>query len=109
MIFLSVVWPYTIGNPVCKVSSTGLHTGRVAAHSDGQGGSFLPDKPFAKNETVTVNTGLNIIGGSGGAFTFKIGNPAGPIDAAPLPIVPAGSNGLMHFRSRPDLTPASVS
>src|ERR1700736_4986535 len=26
----------------------------------------------------------------------------------PLPVVPAGSNGVMRFRSRPDLVPASV-
>ena len=25
-----------------------------------------------------------------------------------LPMVPAGSNGVQHFRSRPDLLPASI-
>jgi outer membrane protein assembly factor BamB len=100
--------PQAIGSVTVTGSSTGLHTGHVQGDSDGQGGSFLLDKPFAKGETVTVRTGLNIVGGSGGTYTFKVGNPLGPIDAAPLPVVSAGSNGVMRFRSRPDLTPASV-
>jgi hypothetical protein len=102
------VSPQAIGAVVVNGSSTGLHTGHVEGDSDGQGGSFLPDKPFAKGETVTVNTGLSITGGSGGSFSFKVGNPAFSITAMPLPIVSAGSRGVMRFSSRPDLTPASV-
>ncbi len=100
--------PQLIGAVVVTGSSTGPHTGHIEDDSDGQGGSFLPDKPFAKGETVTVNTGLGIIGGSGGAFTFKIGRPLDPISAMPLPVASAGANGVMHYRSRPDLEPASV-
>ncbi|HEV3130243.1 MAG TPA: arylsulfotransferase family protein [Solirubrobacteraceae bacterium] len=102
------VTPQAIGLVVVKGSSTGAHTGHIEGDSDGQGGSFLVDKPFAKGETVTVNTGLSIIGGSGGTFAFKVGNPAFAINAMPLPVVPAGANGVMRFRSRPDLTPGSV-
>src|SRR5205807_8447462 len=59
-------------------------------------------------ETVTVSTGLNIAGANNGKFSFAIEQPSPPIAPMPLPLVPAGSNGLQHFRSRPDLLPPSV-
>jgi Arylsulfotransferase (ASST) len=97
-----------IGSLTVIGSSTGAHTGQIEADSDGNGGSFLPDKPFLRNETVTVTTSLNVIGGRNGTFSFKIEYPSWPIKAMPLPVVPAGAHGLQHFRSRPDLLPPSV-
>ena len=41
-------------------SKSGAHTGRLVGDSDGQGGSFLPTKPFTAGETVTVATHLAI-------------------------------------------------
>src|SRR5436309_11945185 len=35
-------------------SSSGDHSGHFADHSDGNGTSFIPDKPFNNDETVTV-------------------------------------------------------
>ncbi len=89
-------------------SATGTHSGRIEGDSDGKGGSFLPAKPFAAGETVTVTTGLNIVGGSRGKFSFVIVHPSRPIQPEALPVVSAGSNGLQHFRSRTDLLPPSV-
>lgn len=60
-------------------SRSGVHAGTVEADSDGHGGSFLPAKPFAAGETVTVRTGLDIIGGSGGSYQFVVASPAGRI------------------------------
>jgi hypothetical protein len=57
-------------------SETGVHTGTVEADSDGDGGSFIPDKPFKTGETVTVTTGLDVAGASGGTWTFVIATPA---------------------------------
>lgn len=98
----------SIGSVQVVGSRTGIHAGSVAADSDGQGGSFLPAKPFAAGETVTVTTGLNILGGRGGSFRFTIARPDGAIPPEQIPLVAAGANGLEHFRSRPDLEPASV-
>lgn len=56
-------------------SKTGPHTGTIEADSDADGGSFIPDKPFAAGETVTVQTGLDVLGASNGAWTFKIATP----------------------------------
>lgn len=89
-------------------SSTGAHAGTIDADSDGQGGSFIPAQPFAAGETVTVTTGLNVLGGTNGAFRFGIATPFGTIQPMKLPIVPAGPNGVQYFHSRPDLQPASV-
>ena len=100
--------PSAIGTVSVVGSVTGAHTGRVAADSDNKGGSFLPAKPFTAGETVTVTTGLNIVGGQNGKFSFVVVHQSRPIQPMPLPVVSAGSNGLQHFRSRPDLLPPSV-
>lgn len=102
------VAPGSIGSVTVVGSKTGAHTGRIAADSDGHGGSFLPTTPFAPGETVTVTTHLDILGAKGGTFHFAICKPFGKIGAENIPLVPAGRNGLQHFHSRPDLTPASV-
>ena len=54
-------------------SKTGSHKGRLAAHSDGFGASFLPYKPFRPGETVTVSADPDLIGAGGdGDMEFKI-------------------------------------
>ena len=97
-----------IGSVQVVGSSSGTHSGTIRADSDGQGGSFVPSQPFAPGETVTVTTGLDVVGGSGGAWKFVVAVPFGAINPMKLPMVPAGSNGVQHFHSRPDLEPASI-
>jgi hypothetical protein len=97
-----------IGQVTVVGSSSGAHSGTIEADSDGDGGSFIPNSPFAPGETVTVTTGLNVIGGSGGSFHFGVATPFGTINPMKLPMVPAGSNGVQHFHSQPNLDPASV-
>jgi hypothetical protein len=97
-----------IGSVQVVGSSTGAHSGSIQADSDGQGGSFVPSQPFAAGETVTVNTGLNVVGGSNGDFHFTVITPFGTINPMKLAMVPAGSNGVQHFHTRPDLEPASI-
>ncbi len=98
-----------IGTVTVTGSRSGAHTGHVAADSDGQGGSFLPDRPFTAGETVTVQTGLNVAGAHNGGFTFHVATPAGAIPNAPLPPAKRVRNDVASFRSRPDLSPATVS
>jgi len=90
-------------------SRSGVHTGTIEADSDGQGGSFLPATRFKDGETVTVTTGLNVVGGTNGRFTFGIANTSSLGQIPPLPQVQLAPNGLQHFLSRPDLQPAGVS
>jgi len=97
-----------IGQVTVSGSLTGAHTGQIESDSDGNGGSFVPGKPFAPGETVTVTTGLNVAGASNGSFSFTIVRPSRPIKPMIPPVAPAGSNGLQHFASRPDLVPPSI-
>ncbi|HLI59002.1 MAG TPA: arylsulfotransferase family protein [Solirubrobacteraceae bacterium] len=56
-------------------SKTGVHAGTIEADSDGDGGSFIPSKPFAPGETVTVATGLSVAGAGGGTWSFQVATP----------------------------------
>jgi len=89
-------------------SRTGVHTGRLLAYSQGNGASFVPAKPFAQGETVTVNAQL----GTGGAvqplvdsFTVAYQDP---ITTTPEAIHPGSPGDVQGFRSRPDLRPPTV-
>jgi hypothetical protein len=97
-----------LGWVVVTGSRSGRHAGRLVADSDGQGGSFLPTKPFVPGEVVTVRTKLRIQGAPAGTFHFTIADPAGAIPAMPLPPAPRVPGDELTFQSRPDLTPAAV-
>jgi hypothetical protein len=97
-----------IGQIQVTGSASGPHAGTFEADSDGEGASFIPDHPFQRGETVTVGTDLDIAGGHDGTFTFAIARTAGSFGPMTLPVVPAGSDGVQRFRSRPDLQPAAV-
>jgi hypothetical protein len=86
-------------------SKTGRHAGRLRPHADGDGASFLPVEPFAAGETVTVRTGLPILGARAGDFRFTVARPAQP----PRPRVDEAAEGdVQRFRSRPDLEVPAV-
>jgi hypothetical protein len=97
-----------IGEVIVLGSKSGGHSGAIEADSDGNGASFLPDKSFAAGETVTVATALNVLHATGGKFSFRIANPAGPIPYGALPVVPAARGGLQGYRTAPGLAPAAV-
>lgn len=89
-------------------SKSGTHTGRIVGDSDGDGASFIPATSFKAGETVTVRTGLNIVGGIGGAYNFTIANPAGRIRLAGVRPAPRVRNDVTRFVSRSDLVPTAV-
>jgi Arylsulfotransferase (ASST) len=97
-----------VGKVVVTGSRTGVHAGRFESDSDRDGGSFLPAKPFEPGEVVTVRTGLHVLGASAGTFRFTVATPSGSIPAAPLPPASRAPGDELTFKSRPDLTPASV-
>jgi arylsulfotransferase ASST len=89
-------------------SKSGTHTGRIVADSDGEGASFLPSQPFKAGETVTVSTGLTIVGATAGAYSFTVVNPAGAIPLAGVRPAPRVRNDISRFASRHDLVPTAV-
>jgi arylsulfotransferase ASST len=84
-------------------SKSGAHAGRVLSDSDGQGGSFLPAKPFRAGEKVTVKTRMNIVGAGGGTYTFNVAVPAGRIPSAPPLVAPRVRGDVQRFQSAPQL------
>src|ERR1700761_4586502 len=89
-------------------SKSGSHPGRVVAGSAGDGASCIPTTPFKAGETVTVHTGLDIVGGSAGTYSFTVATPAGRIPLAGVRPAPRVRNDVTRFVSRPDLVPPPV-
>jgi hypothetical protein len=89
-------------------SRSGVHTGRVLSDSDGDGGSFLPTRPFTAGEVVTVQTGLSIVRATGGSYSFTVASPAGVIKAAVPMKAPRVKGDIDSFVSAPQLKPAAV-
>jgi len=90
-------------------SKTGVHTGRLVYYSTHTGGSFLPTRPFAPGEHVTVSATLVGYGAPirvGTTFTVSW-LYAFPSPAPSRPQTPPAS-AVMRFHSRADLVPPGV-
>jgi hypothetical protein len=99
-------------------SRTGAHSGRLAAYSQGDGASFLPTRPFAGGEHVSVRAALRegsrTIPFTWG-FTVAVRDTPGSSSAAvvgvaktPHAIATAAPTDFQSFRSRPELRPPDV-
>ena len=90
-------------------SRSGAHGGTLLAHSDGAGVSFVPTRPFAAGERVTVRTTLHLLGAPGGTAKFTV---ARPVAFRPQPFGPTVSSPpaaqLRTFVSAPNLKPPAV-
>lgn len=97
-----------LGTIAVTGSRSGPHRGRLLAHSDGGGASFVPDAPFREGERVTVRTGLRVRGATGSDVSFTVGT--GPLETrrGGRGAVPDGRFAQQSFRSRPDLRPPRV-
>ncbi len=94
-------------------SRSGPHSGRLAAYSQGDGASFLPSKPFAQGETVTVRGVLRRAAGHTIPFAWRftvaeVDSVSRSLETPPPPPPPAKSSELQHFLSRSDLRPPTV-
>jgi hypothetical protein len=89
-------------------SRTGAHAGRLLAYSEGDGASFVPTKPFAQDETVTVSAQLRI-GGAVQPLSDRFGIARqDALTTTPETIHPGSPSDVQYFRSRPDLRPPTV-
>lgn len=94
-------------------SRSGAHSGRLAAYTQGDGASFLPSKPFAQGEIVTVRGALRRGAGSAIPFAWRftvaeVDSVSRSLETPPPPPPPAKASELQHFVSRSDLRPPTV-
>lgn len=92
-----------VGRFSVDASVSGHHSGQLRPHSDGDGVSYVLATPFRDGETVTVKTGLDVRGGRGGAWRFRISVRA-PFPNIPVPGAPVAPP-LASYRTQPDLHP----
>ncbi|HEX5853646.1 MAG TPA: arylsulfotransferase family protein, partial [Solirubrobacteraceae bacterium] len=89
-------------------SRTGVHSGRLRAYSQGNGASFVPTRPFAEGERVTVRARVRI-GGSTRALSDRFGVASeDAISSTPTTIHPGAAADVQRFHSRSDLRPPKV-
>jgi hypothetical protein len=87
---------------------SGSHSGRMLAYSEGDGASFVPARPFAEGERVTVHAVLHAHGVRRQLLdTFAVAEQD-PLSAAPERIHTGRAGEAQSFRSRPDLRPPVV-
>jgi Arylsulfotransferase (ASST) len=102
-----------LGAPVTDIqdvsvtgSLSGRHYGHLYGYFQGDGGSFVPDKPFDAGEQVLVRA---LIGPPGGehpsSFSFHIATPYPTGGIASFPNPPAPSSSEESFVSAPGLHP----
>ncbi|MHB1537191.1 MAG: arylsulfotransferase family protein [Solirubrobacteraceae bacterium] len=91
-------------------SETGPHPGRLEAYSQGDGGSFVPEKPFESGERVTVSGDVATASGRRRfSFHFHVAylDPLPYATTAPSrPAPPPGS--VLSYRSAPELQPPAI-
>lgn len=87
---------------------SGAHSGRLLAYSQGNGASFIPTRPFAAGERVTVRARVRT-GASWRTIAdrFAVAQPDA-ISSTPEPIHPGTSSQEQSYRSRPDIRPPVV-
>lgn len=90
-------------------SRSGPHAGRLIAYSQGDGASFVPQRPFVARERVTVEGTLLLAGGRRPfAYAFTVA------DEDPLPdrtvkyTITKAPVGIERFRSQPHLPAPTV-
>ncbi len=102
-----------LGTPVTGIkdvsvegSRTGYHYGHVFGYFQGDGGSFVPDKPFDPGERVLVRALLGPPGSERlASFSFEIATPYPTAEIAGFPNPPAPASSYQSFVSAPGIHP----
>jgi hypothetical protein len=98
-----------LGDVTVTGSVSGAHSGQLEPYSQGDGGSFVPQKPFVAGETVTVSAELTLSGAPQPLqFEFSVADDD-PLTTTPERLHPAvAADATQQFVSRPDLLPPVV-
>ena len=95
------VAPGKIGAVRVSGSRSGRHAGRLRAHSDGQGASFIPSRPFRQGERVTVRS-------KPATYGFTVGRRPAPLKPRATELPGVGRGDVQRFATRPDLLPPAL-
>jgi hypothetical protein len=95
--------PDKLGGIVVSGSRSGMHAGRIRAHSDGLGASWVPTHRFASGESVLVLTSMPVRNAKNGDFRLRIMRVPGRVQIPNLILENINAGAIHHFRSRPDL------
>jgi hypothetical protein len=95
--------PDQLGRIVVRGSRSGAHSGRIRAHSDGLGASWVPTHRFASGESVAVQTSMPVRNAKSGDFRLHIMRVPGRVEIPNLILENINAGATHHFRSRPDL------
>lgn len=99
----------SLGSIAVSGSRTGGHAGRLLPYSQGDGASFVPSRPFAQGEQVTVRARVRVGAGSRALFDRFAVAWQDAISSTPETIHRGTAAEMQSFRSRPDLNPPAVS
>jgi len=105
---------FHLSQVVVRGSRSGAHAGSLRAYSEGDGASFVPAKPFAPGELVTVHAVLGEAGRSTPfAWSFTVAVPDNPgaedvTESTRLDSKPPVPKEYQSFHSRPELRPPDV-
>lgn len=85
-------------------SKSGEHSGRLSAYAQGDGASFIPGKPFAAGEQVTVHAKLGTAAGSRQlAYRFRVDTPYSTATTSEFPNAQAAPADYQSFATLPGL------
>lgn len=90
--------PGSISEVSVRGSRSGAHEGRLQPYSQGDGASFLPERPFSAGERVTVHAR---VGGRPAEFSFSVATPYPTATVGPFPNPPASPAEYESFRTEP--------
>ncbi len=100
--------PGAIGPLQITGSRSGRHAGKLQAHSDGRGASFVPAVPFLSGEVVSVHTTLDVRGAHDGDYHLGIATTGMQLGRPAILSPKLRGPGVQRFASRPDLVPAKL-
>lgn len=102
-----------VGHVLVAGSRSGGHPGRLLTYSQGDGASFVPAKPFAQGEVVTVHAVAEEAGAAPRPFSWRftiaqVDGVSRSLETPPPPPPPLAAGETQRFVSRPDLQPPAV-
>ncbi len=90
-------------------SRSGSHSGHLLAYSQGNGASFVPERPFVEGERVSVRARVRSAGRTQTLLDQFAIATQDAISTTPEAIHPGAASEVQSFHSRPDLQPPLLS